>query len=148
MVQSKDEAKGTPSHSHHTSRGPVNRPVRQKRHAHDHANNHHHCYLDVLTHQAQPLCHARQKTTRTRTPSVGLRSNRHSQARQPPCLVHERSHVRVHARSVPAPPDFVARVRMRAESAPSLQHFQRRHAILVLSPPATTSDTPKVSPAT
>ena len=67
--------------------------------------------------QAQPLtCLTRQKTTRTRTPSVGLRSNGHSQARRPPRLVRERSYMRSHAKSLPAPQDF-----------------PRRHAPLVLS---------------
>ena len=35
MVKSTVEAKRDPAHGDHTSRGPVSRPVRQKRHAHE-----------------------------------------------------------------------------------------------------------------
>ena len=75
----------------------------------------------------------RQRNSITRTPSVGLPNCCHSQAKRHPHPVHERSHMRLHANSAPAPRKFAARLRMHAMSAPALQDFRRRHATLVLS---------------
>ena len=84
----------------------------------------------LLQPRAQPLtCPTRQNNTHKN--SVELRSNCHLSARRPPRLVHEWSQMRLHAASVPQ--HFEAHVRLRAESAPALQDFPRRHATFVLS---------------